>query len=104
MSPYKSAFKSASLGTQAPALVRALLRGRTLDCPRSPRGTRRSPAARASLGVGGPEPQTGRKRGDRRTKKRRKTPTGGNANAFPNLLPFTSKGNERPTDTQTTLR
>ena len=45
MSPYKAAFKSTSLGTQAPALVRVLLRGRTLDCTRSPRGTRRSPAA-----------------------------------------------------------
>ena len=45
MSCSKAVLKSASLGTQAPALVRMLPRGRTLDCTRSPRGTRRSPAA-----------------------------------------------------------
>ena len=70
--------------------MRVLPRGRTLDSTWSPRGTRRGPSGSDSWG----------KRGDRRTKKRRKTTAGGNANAPPTLLPFTSKGNQRQTHRQ----
>ena len=64
--------------------------GRCASRPRLPRGR-------------SPEPQTWRKRGDRRTEKRRNTTAGENARASPSVLPFASKGNQRQTDTQTTL-
>ena len=87
---WRAAAPSTALGVHAEPGGAPRSGGRCARGPRLPR-------------VGAPEPQTWRKRSDRHTKKRRKATAGGNANASPTLLPFTSKGNQRQTDTQTAL-
>ena len=99
---------SASVGTQAPALVRVLPRSCTRDCTRSPRGTRRSPAAWGPVRTrparsSGWEPLNLRREGNAVTaalRKGEKPLLEKTAHASLNLRSFISKGNQRQTHRQ----